>query len=208
MSFAIANVLNSNSVNTTVKRVKEDVSIVLKEPNFQSHSEIEMQGEKTVEEELEEFLDEIKKSKNFLVLSEEQKEFILKILTEIYKTKWRNPWFKIPNSLILAQSILESWWGKSEYIMERNNPFWIYSKKNKKLVLKRFNSLGEAIKYYLTNLENHNAYKSLQTLIFNDEEPSSDELIEHLDSYSEDPKYKDKLRGILNSYGLKEYDAL
>lgn len=162
---------------------------------------------KTNEEiEVESFLNKVKEVKEFSWLERGQQEFILKILTDAFKTKLETPSFKIPNSLILAQAILESWWWKSQYMMERNNPFWIYFKNKWKLRLKPFWTLEEAIRYYIQNLENSPFYVWLQKKL----EKNSDSLtlISHLGSYSEDEGYEYKLKEIILSFSLKSYDDI
>jgi Bax protein len=79
----------------------------------------------------------------------------------------------IPTSIILAQAALESGWGKSRFVRKANNIFgqWTYSRKGlipknrdrgKKHRIKIFNTLQDAIKAYLRNVNTHYAYKSLR----------------------------------------------
>ncbi len=79
----------------------------------------------------------------------------------------------IPTSIILAQAALESGWGKSRFVRKANNIFgqWTYSGKglipknrdaNAKHKIKIFDSLQEAIRGYLININVGWAYKSLR----------------------------------------------
>ena len=82
----------------------------------------------------------------------------------------------IPVSLALAQAATESAWGKSRFAREANNLFgiWTYDE-SKGLVPKRreagkthlvrkFDSRGESVRYYMHNLNTHPAYKALRRI--------------------------------------------
>jgi len=81
----------------------------------------------------------------------------------------------IPNSLLLAQSAVESGWGKSRFIKKANNIFgqWTWSGKglapknrdnNKKHKIKIFKSLSESVCGYMINLNVGWAYSKFRIL--------------------------------------------
>lgn len=80
----------------------------------------------------------------------------------------------IPMSMVLAQAINESGWGRSRFAREGNNLFgiWTYdqskgikpkaSDSKSKHYVRRFDDLGESVRYYLHNLNTHPAYAELR----------------------------------------------
>jgi Bax protein len=81
----------------------------------------------------------------------------------------------IPNSLVIAQAAVESGWGKSRFVKQANNIFgqWTWSGKGlvpssrnagAKHKIKIFNSLADAVKGYMINLNLGWGYKELRNV--------------------------------------------
>lgn len=79
----------------------------------------------------------------------------------------------IPNSLVLAQASIESGWGRSRFFKEANNIFgqWTWSGKGleptnrdagKTHKIKIFDSLQDAVRGYMVNINNGWGYKELR----------------------------------------------
>lgn len=75
----------------------------------------------------------------------------------------------IPESLVLAQAVIESGWGKSRFAKEANNLFgertWSsegivpkYREEGQTYKVKTFSSISASVKSYMLNLNRHNAY--------------------------------------------------
>jgi len=82
---------------------------------------------------------------------------------------------RIPVSLVLAQSAVESAWGESRFAKEGNNLFgeWTWGKKglipegrdeNATHKLRIFDSLDDSIARYMLNLNRHRSYKDFRSL--------------------------------------------
>ena len=106
---------------------------------------------------------------------------------------------QIPTSLIVAQAALESGWGKHPTAIERRNLFGIMRKKE----IRPFLSYMDNIRYYLTNLLEHRAYRSFRRYLGNTD---SIGLVKHLGAYSENPEYHIRVTNIIRSYGLAKLD--
>lgn len=143
-------------------------------------------------------------------LNEEQSSFIHSFYEYIKRIKQKEERInKIPTSMIIRQAILESWWGTSKYFEKYNNPFWIYTfNRFWKRKIRKFKTIPESIQYYWINLLSHEAYGWFQQEIQDWEQISSLELIEHLDNYSENKDYIQKLREIIISYKLTLLDYI
>lgn len=82
----------------------------------------------------------------------------------------------IPASLTLAQAANESAWGKSRFATEANNLFgiWTYDKSKglkpmnreaeKKHLVRKFENMGESVRYYMHMLNSHPAYAKLRDI--------------------------------------------
>lgn len=106
----------------------------------------------------------------------------------------------IPVSLALAQAANESAWGSSRFAREARNLFgiWTYDASKgivprrrgagKKHLVRRFDSLGDSVRYYMHTLNSHPAYAGLRErragLRDEGEEPSGMALSEGLEKYS------------------------
>ena len=110
---------------------------------------------------------------------------------------------RIPINLVLAQAILESDWGKSRFATNGNNLFgikavsgedFIRSKNGKKL--KRYHTWCDSVDDYMDLLAHGNPYKEFQDKLFHQwavDNVDVYELVNHLDEYAEDKKYKEKI---------------
>ncbi len=122
-----------------------------------------------------------------------------------------------PNSIIIAQSALESGWGSSRFFVEASNPFGIWSfnknelrikagdsRDGKNIYLKKYNSLSESIEdYFLTIAKG--PYKDFRKLRETNNNPYN--LILQLYRYSETgDKYIESLRDIIKKNHLTQYD--
>jgi Bax protein len=128
----------------------------------------------------------------------------------------------IPTSIILAQAVLESGWGKSRFVRKANNIFghWSYSghgliplrrDAKAKHRIKIFKSLQDAIKAYLRNINTHNAYKSLRLkrakVRFTKKYIDGLDLYEEYINYSQiRQEYIKRLKKIIVQNNLLKYD--
>jgi Bax protein len=128
----------------------------------------------------------------------------------------------IPNSLVLAQASVESGWGKSRFFKEANNIFgqWTWSGKGldpinrdegKTHKIKIFDSLQDAVRGYMVNLNNSWGYKELRkqrALMRKDGKPiDSIVLAKTLINYSQKKEiYTKLLADIIINNNLQKYD--
>ncbi|MCG6967143.1 MAG: glucosaminidase domain-containing protein [Chromatiaceae bacterium] len=82
----------------------------------------------------------------------------------------------IPISLALAQAANESAWGQSRFAKEGNNLFglWTYDEKKglvprkraagKTHLVRKFDSIGDSVRYYMLTLNSHPAYTALREI--------------------------------------------
>ncbi|MEJ1488644.1 MAG: glucosaminidase domain-containing protein [Candidatus Sedimenticola sp. (ex Thyasira tokunagai)] len=82
----------------------------------------------------------------------------------------------IPLALTLAQAANESAWGKSRFAREGNNLFGIWTfdrskgiipkgrEQGKKHLVRKFDTLGESVRYYMYSLNSHPAYQALRKI--------------------------------------------
>ena len=128
----------------------------------------------------------------------------------------------IPLSLVLAQSAIESGWGKSRFFKKAKNIFgqWTWTGKgleplkrdlDKKHKIKIFSSYQESVKAYLINLNKGWGYKDLrdlrEKLRLQNKNLSGLVLAPGLIKYSQDrEKYIKLLRYFIKSNDLHKYD--
>ena len=129
----------------------------------------------------------------------------------------------IPASLVLAQAILESGWGTSRFATEGNALYGehvppkssrphIKSKDGSAKVAK-FETIYEATKSYVDNLNSHEAYKKLRKLRaqqrLRGEHPSGVDMAGGLLAYSEiGNEYVKSLRYLIRRYKLEDFDTM
>ncbi|MBN2689044.1 MAG: glucosaminidase domain-containing protein [Gammaproteobacteria bacterium] len=131
----------------------------------------------------------------------------------------------LPNSLVLAQAINESGWGKSYFAKEGNNYFgqWCTAKgcgivprkrpKGRTYEVKKFPNAEASVKSYLLNINTHRAYHYLRSIRKNlritNQPMSGLLLVDGLSHYSQKKgKYVTLLEQIIKSYNLENYDAV
>lgn len=115
---------------------------------------------------------------------------------------------RIPDEMIIAQAIVESDYGTSRFAIEANNLFGIrtFKKEEKQLKplrkphanfgVKVFKSKCEGVRYYITMMNNHNAYQSFRVLRDNGvKEPLI--LITKLYNFSENKMYYYLLKEVI-----------
>ncbi|MCK5293269.1 MAG: glucosaminidase domain-containing protein [Arcobacteraceae bacterium] len=128
----------------------------------------------------------------------------------------------IPNSLVIAQAIVESGWGKSRFTKQANNIFgqWTWSGKGltpinrdagKKHMIKIFPSIKDSVKGYMINLNLGWGYKEFRTLRVkirkNRKEPTGIVLSDTLINYSQKrEKYVKILKNLIKRNKLIQYD--
>ena len=120
----------------------------------------------------------------------------------------------VPPSLVVAQAAVESGWGTSRFFVEGNNLFgmWAFKDKSKvieakesKVHLKRYDSILEAVRDYIYNVNVGWAYSEFRKHRRKSFDPL--ELSEFLSFYSiEREKYVKKIRRIIEKNGLTELD--
>ena len=122
-----------------------------------------------------------------------------------------------PNSIVLAQSAIESGWGTSRFFVEANNTFGVWSfnksdlrikssssRQGKDIFLKKYSSLSESIEDYFLTLA-RGPYKEFRSHRETSNNPL--ELINYLYKYSETgEEYVRKLRVIIKKNNLDKYD--
>lgn len=115
---------------------------------------------------------------------------------------------RIPDEMIIAQAIVESDYGTSRFAVEANNLFGIRTfkkeerqlkplrKPNANFGVKVFKSKCEGVRYYITMMNNHNAYQSFRALRDNGvKEPLI--LITKLYNFSENKMYYYLLKEVI-----------
>ena len=115
---------------------------------------------------------------------------------------------RIPSELIIAQSSLESNYGKSRFSVEGNNILGIrtFNKEEKQIKsknnpdsawgLKIFKTKCDCIRYYISLLNNHEAYSEFRELRIKQQNAGKIDVIElakTLTNYATDEKYIEKL---------------
>jgi Bax protein len=122
---------------------------------------------------------------------------------------------RIPINLVLAQSIIESNWGKSRFAKEANNFFgiramggeeYILSKSNKKI--KSYETKCDSVNDYMDLLSFGEPYKEFKEELFRQWAVDRVDLyaiIEYLGNYAEDKKYKIKLKKIIKQLERMNY---
>ena len=114
---------------------------------------------------------------------------------------------RIPINLVLAQAILESNWGKSRFAVSGNNLFGIkavsgedYIKSRNGRKVKKYHTWCESVNDYMDLLAHGEPYKEFQENLFRQwavDNVDIYELVNHLDKYAEDKKYKKKVKELI-----------
>ena len=114
---------------------------------------------------------------------------------------------RIPINLVLAQAIHESDWGKSRFATKGNNLFgikalegedFIRSRNGKKL--RSYHTWCDSVNDYMDLLAHGQPYKKFQDKLhyqYAVDEVNIYDLVDHLDKYAEDDKYKEKIKKLV-----------
>ena len=118
---------------------------------------------------------------------------------------------RLPVMLVIAQSAVESNWGRSRFAIEGNNYFGIreynetephlHALENPSVMVKTYLTQCDSVNDYMELLTTHSIYESFQTELHNqwfNDIINIDKLIDELDSYAENPNYKTKLKEIMD----------
>jgi len=125
----------------------------------------------------------------------------------------------VPVQLALAQAAKESSWGRSRYAVRINNIFgqWCYKKgcgvipkerpAGARHEVRRFESISDAIRSYIHNLNSHHRYENLrklrQSLRAKGRAIEGDELVDGLLFYSQRrQQYVDELRSMIRQHSF------
>jgi Bax protein len=130
----------------------------------------------------------------------------------------------IPTSLVVAQAVLESGWGKSRFVKKANNIFgqWTYSEKgikpltrNKgaKHLIKIFDSMEHSVRGYMINMNLGWGYKGLRDqrakIRKAGENVTGLSIVDQLVNYSQGrEKYTKKLAKLIKRNKLYLYDEV
>ena len=131
----------------------------------------------------------------------------------------------VPISLALAQAAIESGWGSSRYLREGNAIFGQYTfdkdkgivpkqrDSDKKFLVRKFNSLSDATRSYLKNLNTHRAYidfrNQRRNLRMSGDILSGSELATFLTNYSERKNdYIKDLKNLINTNNFMKFDSV
>ncbi|MBC8320638.1 MAG: glucosaminidase domain-containing protein [Bacteroidetes bacterium] len=122
-----------------------------------------------------------------------------------------------PVSIVLAQAAIESAWGTSRFFIEANNPFGLWSfnpdqerimasstRAGKKVYLRKFNNLEQAIDGYFTTLST-GPYSDFRSERIITDDPYI--LVNYLIDYSERREaYVEELSHVIRTNDLVKYD--
>ncbi len=122
--------------------------------------------------------------------------------------------FPVPPSIVIAQGAIESGWGTSRFFLEANNPFGIWTfkpsseavkAKEGKAYLRRFDTLLDAVREYMYNVNVGWAYRKFREGRLKTSDPYK--LSGYLTLYSiERETYVRKLRKIIKDNHLDRLD--
>jgi len=129
----------------------------------------------------------------------------------------------IPVSLTLAQAANESAWGKSRFAKQGKNLFgiWTYDenkgivpkgrKKGAKHLVRKFDSLGDSVSYYMYTLNSHPAYSELRDIRYqqrrNNEALSGFDMADGLTKYSaKGEEYVRLIQALITRHDWPELD--
>ncbi|MEQ8584026.1 MAG: glucosaminidase domain-containing protein [Marinoscillum sp.] len=124
-----------------------------------------------------------------------------------------------PNSIVLAQAIVESGWGSSRFFQEANNLFgiWSYntsepriaagkSRNGTRIFLRKYENISESIVDYFETVARAQAYRHFREARKNTNEVTS--LVPYLRYYSERrDEYVEQLQTIIRQNDLTRYDG-
>ena len=145
-------------------------------------------------------------------MSTEQDMFVHEVtMCAVEYNSMVEPYHRLPVTLAVAQSILESDWGKSRFAVEGNNLFGIkeYDKLephlhaiNSETMIRKYENRCESVQDYIDMLTHYNVYKSFQTELITQwflDDIDIYKLIDELEIYADDKEYRNKLKNIVDS---------
>jgi Bax protein len=173
------------------------------------------------EEQLKVIEDLILKIDSGLIISPEKQQLIDSLMITFRANSHENLLMRLKphaTSLVLAQAALESGWGSSKTSQEGFNLFgiWTTSKdsnmmvsrhkaSNKRVYMKRYDTLVEAVDHYFLTLGRNDAYREFHKKRYTDQDVF--ELIKSLHKYSElRGAYTHKLRNMVKYNNFEIYD--
>ncbi len=155
-------------------------------------------------------------------LSEEDRLWLTK-KRHIFKAKSNDELYEKmeihPTSIVIAQAIIESGWGTSNFFKKANNVFGIWSfssndkrveaskkRGDKRVYLKKYSSIEESIFDYFITLSTKDVYKEFRKKRLETQDPL--ELIKYLGNYSElREEYIENLKNTIQKNKLIAYDS-
>lgn len=109
---------------------------------------------------------------------------------------------KMPNSIIIAQAILETGNGKSKAAIKKENHFGL-SRKGKTM---RFSSTKKSVLSYLKNMDANPAYGKLRKKLKKPEKKLEPIVDSFAGVYAKDNGYQRKILKIIDQCDLNQYD--
>jgi Bax protein len=154
------------------------------------------------------------------LLSKNDKKFLNNLLKKYKSTTFTDLLCKLnthPNSIVLAQSAVESGWGTSRFFQEANNVFgvWSFSKNDnrikakvdregKSIYLKKYSSISESIRDYFLTISK-GPYADFRVQREKTKDPFV--LISYLEKYSElGEAYVTKLNYVIKKNDFVKFD--
>jgi Bax protein len=173
------------------------------------------------EEQLKVIEDLILKIDSGLVISTEKQQLIDSLMITFRANSHENLLMRLKphaTSLVLAQAALESGWGSSKTSQEGFNLFGIWTTptdsnvivsrhkaSNKRVYMKRYDTLVEAVDHYFLTLGRNDAYREFHKKRYTNQDVF--ELIKTLNRYSElRNQYTQKLRTMVKYNNFEVYD--
>jgi Bax protein len=129
----------------------------------------------------------------------------------------------VPTSIALGISAKETGWGSSRFLQEGNSLFsqWAFDEtagivplgreEGKKHVVRKFDTLEDAVRAFFININTHNAYKEFRSqrrkMRLMDGTLKPRRLISTLNKYSEESDYTEMLSRIIAANSLERFDS-
>jgi len=168
---------------------------------------------KELKKEYETVKDDIKYKRNPEKIKRLMKEYRAKDEKDLLKRLYPHP-----PSITLAQAAIESGWATSRFFREANNLFGMWSskkheprietparRKGKKVWLRRFSSVEEAVKEYYEILAKNRAFRKFRDVRYENKDVFK--MVKALDRYSERRRrYTRTLESIIKYNNLTKFD--
>jgi Bax protein len=125
----------------------------------------------------------------------------------------------LPNSVILAQTAVESGWGQSRFFLQARNLFGVWSfnakeprmpasrkRKTRQVYVRSYDDMAQSISHYFEILARSRSYRELREAMQRTQDPF--ELLPHLKYYSERRSaYTHQLKKMIIANNLTQYDT-